>query len=65
MNVSIVYKSNVNSVILDDLARELPVILSEVLDPPAGSGLLYCFKSCKTTPWLANNAYTSPALSTT
>jgi hypothetical protein len=31
----------------------------------AGSGLLCCFKSRITTPWLANNEYISPAHSTT
>lgn len=36
MNVSIVYKSNVKSEILDDLSRELPVIFSDVLEVPGG-----------------------------
>lgn len=36
MNVSIVYKSNVKNGVLDDLAGELPVIMSEVLEVPGG-----------------------------
>lgn len=36
MNVSIVNKSNVKSSLLDNLARELPVIISEVLEVPGG-----------------------------
>lgn len=36
MNVSIVYKSKVKSSVLDDLAGELPVIFSEVLEVPGG-----------------------------
>lgn len=36
MNVSIVYKSHVKSEVLDDLARELPVIFSDVLEVPGG-----------------------------
>ena len=36
MNVSIVNKSNVKSEVLDDLARELPGIISEVLEVPGG-----------------------------
>ncbi len=36
MNVSIVYKSNVKDSVLDDLAKELPVIFSEVLEVPGG-----------------------------
>ena len=36
MNVSIIYKENVKSAVLDDLAKELPVILSEVLEVPGG-----------------------------
>jgi hypothetical protein len=36
MNVSIVYKSNVKSGVLDDLARELPAVFSEVLEVPGG-----------------------------
>lgn len=36
MNVSIVYKSNVKSGVLDNLARELPVIMSDVLEVPGG-----------------------------
>lgn len=36
MNVSIVNKSNVKSEILDELARELPGIISEVLEVPGG-----------------------------
>ena len=36
MNVSIVYKSNVKSGVLDELAKELPAIMSEVLEVPGG-----------------------------
>lgn len=36
MNVSIVYKLNVKNVVLDDLAKELPVIFSDVLEVPGG-----------------------------
>ncbi len=36
MNVSIVYKTNVTSGLLDDMARELPAIFSEVLEVPGG-----------------------------
>ncbi len=36
MNVSIITKSNVTSEVLDALAGELPVILSELLEVPGG-----------------------------
>ena len=36
MNVSIVNKSDVKSEVLDDLARELPFIISKVLEVPGG-----------------------------
>lgn len=36
MNVSIVNKESVKGGVLDDLARELPVIISEVLEVPGG-----------------------------
>lgn len=36
MNVSITYKSNVKNGVLDGLSRELPVIMSEVLEVPGG-----------------------------
>ena len=36
MNVSVVYKSNVKSGVLDELTGELPVIFSEVLEVPGG-----------------------------
>ena len=36
MNVTIVNKASVKGGVLDDLARELPVIISEVLEVPGG-----------------------------
>lgn len=36
MNVSIVYKSHVTSNVLDDLASELPAVMSDVLEVPGG-----------------------------
>jgi hypothetical protein len=36
MNVKIVYMSKVTSNVLDDLAREMPVIISEVLEVAGG-----------------------------
>ena len=36
MNVSIIHKSNVKDSVLDDLARELPIIVSEALELPGG-----------------------------
>jgi hypothetical protein len=36
LNVKIVYKSNVTAEVLDDLAQELPVIISEVLEVAGG-----------------------------
>ncbi len=37
MNASIVYKANVKDNVLDELARELPAIISEVMDVPGGN----------------------------
>jgi len=37
MNVSIVYRENVTDGVLDDLARQLPVIISDVLEVPGGN----------------------------
>ena len=37
MNASIVYKTNVKSNVLDELARELPVIIAEVMEVPGGN----------------------------
>jgi hypothetical protein len=36
MNVSIVYRSNVEGSVLDDLAKNMPDIFSEVLEVPGG-----------------------------
>lgn len=36
MNVSIVYKANLKDSVLDDLARELPVIIAKTLEVPGG-----------------------------
>lgn len=36
MNVSVIYKSNVKDNALDDLAKELPIIISRVLEVPGG-----------------------------
>jgi hypothetical protein len=36
MNVSIIHKSNVQDYVLDDLAKELPIIVSGVLELPGG-----------------------------
>jgi len=37
MNASIIYKTNVKSNVLDELARELPVIIAEVMTVPGGN----------------------------
>ncbi len=37
MNVSIVYKDKISNEVLDDLAKELPVIISGVLEVPGGN----------------------------
>jgi hypothetical protein len=37
MNASIIYKTNVKSTVLDELARELPVIIAEVMEVPGGN----------------------------
>ena len=36
MNVSIINKANIKDEVLDDLSRELPVIISGVLEVPGG-----------------------------
>lgn len=36
MNVSIIYKKNVTDMVLDAFVRELPVIMSDVLEVPGG-----------------------------
>jgi len=36
MNVAIIYKKNVKDRVLDDFVRELPVIMSDVLEVPGG-----------------------------
>lgn len=37
MNASIINKPNVKEIVLDDLAKELPVIIAEVLEVPGGN----------------------------
>jgi len=37
MNASIIYKTNVKSNVLDELARELPAIIAEVMTVPGGN----------------------------
>ena len=37
MNASIIYKTNVKSDVLDELAKELPVIIAEVMEVPGGN----------------------------
>lgn len=37
MNASITYKTNVKSNVLDELAKELPVIIAEVMEVPGGN----------------------------
>ncbi|HXE96498.1 MAG TPA: hypothetical protein VN642_08835 [Dongiaceae bacterium] len=37
MNASIINKPNVKSSVLDELAKELPVIIAEVMDVPGGN----------------------------
>lgn len=37
MNASIIYKANVKNEVLDELAKELPVIIAEVLEVPGGN----------------------------
>lgn len=37
MNASIIYKMNVKSHVLDELAKELPVIIAEVMEVPGGN----------------------------
>ena len=37
MNASIINKPNVKSIVLDELAMELPVIIAEVLEVPGGN----------------------------
>jgi hypothetical protein len=37
MNASIIYKTNVKSNVLDELVKELPVIIAEVMEVPGGN----------------------------
>lgn len=37
MNSSIIYKTNVKSYVLDELAKELPGIIAEVMEVPGGN----------------------------
>jgi hypothetical protein len=37
MNASIIYKTNVKSNVLDELAKDLPVIIAEVMEVPGGN----------------------------
>ena len=37
MNASIIYKTNVKITVLDELARELPVIIAKVMEVPGGN----------------------------
>lgn len=36
MNAAIIYKANVKNSVLDELAKELPVIIAEVMEVPGG-----------------------------
>jgi hypothetical protein len=37
MNASIIYKMTVNNIVLDELAKELPGIIAEVMNVPGGN----------------------------
>ena len=37
MNVTIIYKSHVKSIVLDELAKELPAIIAEYMQVPGGN----------------------------
>lgn len=37
MNATIIYKTNVKSTLLDALAKELPIIIADVMDVPGGN----------------------------